>query len=138
MTFLNNLFTRTVPAMMRPQPAVKPPRPLRSMRTASVILNASGYGYCTVYLPDGVTATMTSYSFSTTQTDQTVVPPQFTSYLDSAPNISRYFESSGSGNRGSSDTPHDFLGAEPITGEWSGGTAGSIATLTVVYQQLQV
>ena len=113
------------------------PRQLRTIRPASVKLDGTGYGYCTVYTPSGVTAKMVSYSFSTTQTDQTVVPPQFTSYFDSAPNISRYFESSGSGNRGSSDTPHDFLGSEPFTGEWRAGTPGSIATLTVVYLQLE-
>lgn len=112
-------------------------KPQRVTKTASVVLNASGNGTATITTPNGVTWDLVSTSVSTTAAT-TAVPPQCTTYLASAPTPSAYFESTYQGNRAPSDTPHTFLGGEPYTAEWIGGTPGTIATLRIVVWQTEV
>lgn len=108
-----------------------PLRPQRVFSPASVTLSAAGYGFCSVTAPSGVKWEIYLISISTTQTDTTIKPPQFTLYADNSPNRAHYIEGSGSGNQDTSDSPHILYGGESLCGEWVGGTPNSIATMTV-------
>lgn len=115
-----------------------PLKPQRVYSPGSVTLDATGYGYCAVTAPSGVRWDVYLISVNTTQTDTTVKPPRFNLYADNSPNRAHYIEGSGSGNQDSSDSPHVLYGGESLCGEWIGGTAGTIGTMTVRAMQQEL
>lgn len=135
MTFPFNLLRTLGVGPAAPAPA-KPQRQ-RVTRVSSVVLDSNGNGFTTIVCPNGVTWDLVSTSVSTTAST-TAVPPQCTTYLSASPTPSAYFESTYQGNRAPSDTAHTFLGGEPYTAEWIGGTPGTIATLRIVVWQMEV
>lgn len=114
----------------------------RFIRTASVTLSAAGYGFCTITCPNGVTWEVDFASVSTAVlVTPTVLQPTCTLYQDSAPNPSKYLESTYSGDRNSSDSKYVLMGGESLTAEWANGAlpihAGALATLTLRGYQTQ-
>jgi hypothetical protein len=108
-------------------------------KVANVTLSAAGYGFCTITCPSGVKWRITSSTLSTNVgfRSTTTQPPSAVVYRDSAPNVSKMVEGTNSGNGSSSDTVYDLVGGDALTAEWTGGTAGSIATYTVRGMQIQ-
>lgn len=109
-------------------------------RISNVTLNSSGYGFCTVYAPDGVQWKVTLVSVSTSVVQSVTAPPVqpiCNIYRDSSPTPTHFVELTYNGNRAGSDTVYDVNGGEPITAEWIGGTAGSVATLRVQFTQTE-
>lgn len=118
-------------------------RPQRFIRSASVLLDATGYGYCSITCPSGVRWRVTTSSVSTgALVVPDIVQPLCTLYLDSAPNAGKFLDSTYLGDRASSDTVYDLEGGETVTAEWSGGAlpdhAGVVATLAIRGEQTQV
>lgn len=133
----------TFPFTTRRDQAPAPSRPSRFMKSANVVLDATGYGYCTVFVPSGLlwTVQLVSVSTSVLVTPQIVQPTCFI-YQDSQPRSNAFIESTVNGDRASSDSTYQLIGGEAITAEWRDGQlpehAGAIATLTVRGMQVQV
>ncbi len=114
----------------------------RFIRTASVALNANGYGYCTITCPNGVMWEVDFASVSTAVlVNPTIVQPSCVLYNDTNPNPAKYLESTVNGDRNSSDSKYVLMGGESVTAEWSGGAlpahANALATLTLRGYQTQ-
>jgi hypothetical protein len=119
--------------------------PTQFTRTASVRLDAAGYGYCTVWCPNGVRWEIDSTSISTSISRTLQVPqPICTLYKDSAPNPGGFLENTYNGDNASSNTAISRIGGQPLTAEWYSDAnaapshAGLIATLVVAGLQYQV
>lgn len=97
----------------------------------SVRLDSTGYGYCTVTCPSGYQWEIEATSVSTSQTSTGVAQPTVRTYRSSAPSLGAFCEGSYAGNQDSSATRIRLRGGESYTAEWTGGTAGSTATLQV-------
>jgi hypothetical protein len=103
-----------------------------TLASASVTLNAAGYGTVFVACPSGAVWHIEGWSVSTSQPNPIgTVQPVCTVYADSTPNITKYVESTSSGNRDTSNTRIDLGGGEFLCAEWAGGLAGVMATFTV-------
>ncbi len=133
----------TFPFTTRRDTPPPPSRPTRFYKSANVVLDANGYGYCTVYVPSGVmwNVTLVSVSTSVLLNGQIVQPTCFI-YQDSQPRSNAFIESTYNGDRASSNSTYELLGGEAITAEWRDGQlpehAGAIATLAVRGTQIQV
>ncbi len=85
-----------------------------------------------VACPSGAVWHIDGWSVSTNQPNPIgTVQPVATIYADSTPNITKYIESTASGNRDTSNTTAVLNGGEFLCAEWSGGLAGALATFTV-------
>ncbi len=112
---------------------------MRVQAPVSVTLDASGNGYATVTVPNGVQWYLDSWSVSTNATiPYGTTQPLVTIYQDSAPNMSKFIEDTSSGNRDTSNTTLRLQGGESICAQWSGGTPGALATFIVRGEVRQV
>lgn len=113
-------------------------RPQRFIRFANCVLNAAGYGYCTITAPGGTAWTVQLISVSTNAVDPYgTVQPTVAVYGDSAPNPAHYIEGTGQGNRDTSNSTYTLLGGESLTAEWTDGVPGNIATFRVTGYQTE-
>lgn len=111
----------------------------RVIKPGSVTLNASGYGVAVVTVPSGVEWDVELISVSTTTATALGLPqPVAAVFHGTSPNPANFIEETFLGNGDSTDSRYKLLGGDSVCVEWTGGTAGAIATMVVRGMQQEV
>lgn len=106
---------------------------------ASTVLNAAGTGTAVVTAPSGVTWRVELLSVST-NTATAIGTPQSKAevFYGAQPQPVNFIEETFLGDGDSSDSRYTLLGGESVCVQWTGGTAGALATMVVRGEQIQV